>query len=108
MSVAPTMVIGAGIQGDGSSYRLSSGYDQNQVVQINQWGINLYVRKKMYNAISLYASAGRFLRRSLKLYNDSDQVPWTIITIPLGSKAVPVERINNSSNTLEVGLSYGF
>lgn len=107
MKVAPAMIIGAGIYGDGSNYRLSSVFDDDQVIQINQWGMNLYAKKKLYKAISFYASIGHSIRRSLKLYDDAVSVPWTIITIPLNDKAVPIERISNNSYTLDIGLSFG-
>lgn len=107
VKVTPMLILGAGIQGDASSYRLSKKYNDSRFVQINQWGINLYGRKKIEKSLSLYAAVGYSLRRSFKEYNDTDNIPWTIITIPLGDRTNPISKINNNNYTFEIGLSYG-
>lgn len=105
-SLADNWVLGTGLLGEASSYRLSAKNDQNQFVQNTQWGLNVYAERTIHKSLILHVGTGSYLKRSFRKYNDTDHSPWTVITVPLGTKPDPVMKADSRSWFFELGVSY--
>ncbi|WP_153796786.1 DUF6268 family outer membrane beta-barrel protein [Foetidibacter luteolus] len=100
--------LSAGIEmsGEGSSYRLGSKYD-NRYMQLNQWTAHTKLEYLFAGRWQLNLAVGANLRQTYKLYSDASSVSWTIITIPLGNKDEPLQKIEGRGFNAQVGISFG-
>lgn len=100
--------ISAGIEvnGEAASYRLSSTEKNNQFIQINQWTGLAKIEYQLAKSWQLNLGIGRNFKQSYKIYNDASTTPWTIITIPLGNKPEPVQKIDSKGLNIQFGVSF--
>lgn len=105
-SLTNNWTLGTGLLGEASSYRLSAKDHQNQFVKNAQWGLNMYTEKAVYKSLTLHVGTGCYLKRTFRKYNDSDHSPWTVITVPLGTKPDPVMKADSRSWFVEFAVSY--
>lgn len=94
---------GVELSGEAASYRLSSN---NQFIQINQWTGLAKLEYQFASAWQLNFGIGRNFKQSYKLYNDAVTTSWTIITIPVGRKEDPVQKIDSKGLNVQLGISY--
>lgn len=97
---------GLELSGEAASYRLSSAGRDNQFIQINQWTGMARLEYRFACSWQLSLGMGKNLKQSYKLYNDAATTPWTIITIPVGSKPDPVEKLDGKGMNLQLGISF--
>ena len=99
--------LAAGIQvsGEASSYRLSVATG-HRFVQINQWTSLAVLEYRLGKHWQVQAGAGMPLKQHLRLYNDANTTPWTLITIPLGKKVAPVYDISSRGLALQAGIAW--
>lgn len=97
--------VGVEINGDAASYRLSASDKNNRFIQINQWTGFTKMEYQFSGGWQLNLGIGRNFSQSFKLYNDASSTSWTIITIPIGEKSDPVQRIDNRGFRAVLGIS---
>lgn len=100
--------VSAGIEvnGEAASYRLSATEKNNQFIQINQWTGLAKLEWQFAKGWQLNFGLGRNFKQTYKLYNDAATTPWTIITIPLGEKPDPVQKIDRKGLNMQLGISF--
>jgi hypothetical protein len=96
---------GMEINGEAASYRLSSSAKNNQFIQINQWAGLARMEYQLAKAWQFNLGIGRNFRQSFKVYDDASTAPWTIITIPLGQRTEPVQRVDSKGLNVQFGIS---
>lgn len=104
--VSRKLCAGLELNGEAASYRLSAGEKGNQFIQINQWTGLCKVEYRLAQAWQLHLGIGKQLRQTYKRYEDASTTPWTIITFPIGKKADPVEKIENTGWNIQLGISF--
>lgn len=97
---------GMEIAGDASSYRLSATETNNRFIQVQQWTGLLLMEHKMGKAWNFRIGIGRNLKQSYRLYNDTNDAPWTIITIPVGKREEPIRRLDDKGLNIQLGISF--
>ncbi|MBO9564329.1 MAG: hypothetical protein J7621_16210 [Niastella sp.] len=100
------VAVGLEVSGDGSSYRLSHDKNNDQFVQVNQWAALARLEYRFASSWLLTLGLGSNLRQSYRLYNDASNIPWTIITVPLGDRDAPVQEIKSRGLQLQVGFAF--
>lgn len=100
--------ISAGIEinGEAASYRLSAAEKNNQFMQINQWTGLAKLEYQFAEAWQLNLGIGRNFKQSYKLYNDASTTPWTLITIPIGDRPEPIQKIDSKGLNIQGGISF--
>jgi hypothetical protein len=97
---------GIELNGEAASYRLSVTGRNDHFIQINQW---MGLGKLEYQFAKLWqlnVGIGRSFKQSYRLYSDASTTPWTIITIPLGERPDPVQRIDSRGLNIQFGFSF--
>jgi len=97
---------GIEINGEAASYRLSATEKNSQFIQINQWTGLAKLEYQFAKAWQFNFGIGKNFKQSYKLYNDASTTPWTIITIPLGEKPEPVQKIDSKGLNVQLGISF--
>lgn len=97
---------GVEINGEAASYRLSAIEKNNQFIQINQWAGLAKLEYQFAKAWQFSFGIGRNFKQSYKLYSDASTTPWTMITIPLGEKPTPVQKLEGKGLDVKFGLSF--
>lgn len=97
---------GIEISGEAASYRLSAVEKNNQFLQINQWTGLAKLEYQFAKSWQLNIGLGKNFKQTYKLYNDASRAPWTIITIPVGKKAEPIQKIDSRGVNLQIGVSF--
>lgn len=105
--INPKISAGIELNGQGSSYRLSENANQNNYVKIIQWDLLSKFEYQFAKSWQLNLGIGSNLTERYQLYEDSTHSPLTIITIPLGRKAEPLQEIKSKGFTAQLGVSYG-
>lgn len=100
------LAAGLEVSGDGSSYRLSHSKTDDQFIQMNQWAALARLEYRFAPSWLLTLGLGSNLRQSYRLYNDASNVPWTIITVPLGDRDEPVREIKSKGLQLQAGIAF--
>lgn len=100
--------ISAGIEvnGEAASYRLSATEKSSQFIQINQWTGLAKIEYQFAKSWQFNLGFGKYFKQSYKLYNDASTTPWTIITIPLGNKPEPIQKIDSKGLNIQFGLLF--
>lgn len=97
---------GIEINGEAASYRLSATEKNNQFIQINQWaGLGKLVFQ-FAKAWQFSFGIGRNFKQSYKIYSNAFTTPWTIITIPLGEKPEPFQKIDSKGLNMQFRISF--
>lgn len=104
--VSKKLSAGLELNGEAASYRLSSRENNNQFIQINQWTGLARLEYQIARSWKLHLGIGRNFKQSYKLYHDASTTPWTIITIPVGSKPDPVQKIESKGLNMQLGISF--
>ena len=97
---------GLELNGEASSYRLSANERNNRFVQINQWSGLLRLEYPLAKVWQLHLGIGRSFKQSYKLYDDTSTTRWTIITVPVGSRPDPVQKIERTGLHAQLGISF--
>ncbi len=100
------LAAGLEVSGDGNSYRLSHSKTDDQFIQVNQWAALARLEYRFAPSWLLTLGLGSNLRQSYRLYNDASNVPWTIITVPLGDRDEPVREIKSKGLQLQAGIAF--
>lgn len=100
------LAAGLELSGDGSSYRLSHSKTDDQFVQVNQWAALARLEYRFAPSWLLTLGLGSNLRQSYRLFNDASNIPWTIITIPLGERDEPVQEIKSRGLQFQAGVAF--
>lgn len=98
--------LGLEIAGEASSYRLSAVQKNNQFIQAQQWTGLFLMEYRLSHAWHIRIGAGKNLKQSYRVYNDTQETPWTIITMPVGKRAEPVRRIDDKGLNMQLGISF--
>ncbi len=97
---------GIEINGEAASYRLSATEKNNQFVQINQWTGLAKLEYQFTKAWQFNIGIGRNFKQTYKLYDDASTTAWTVITIPLGDKPDPVQKMDSKGLNVQLGISF--
>lgn len=97
---------GVEVNGEAASYRLSATEENNQFIQINQWTGLVKLEYQFAKSWKFNAGVGKNFKQSYKLYQDASTTPWTIITIPIGKKPGPVQKIDGQGLDAQIGISF--
>ncbi|MDJ1495529.1 DUF6268 family outer membrane beta-barrel protein [Cytophagaceae bacterium DM2B3-1] len=99
------LTLGTQIQVDNSSSRLSSQYNESQIVQFKQWNAQLYADWKLYKNLYFSLIAGYVFRRKVQVFTKDTKVPWTLFTFPIGGERTAIHTIADNGYLLQAGLS---
>ena len=91
---------------DTRTYRFSSAGDDNQYLRTTQYNFMLFYKYEVFKNWSITVKGGVNPKQQVEIYNDSNSSTWTLITIPLGKKPVPVESLHSSSLDGQIGIAY--
>ncbi|GAA0534409.1 DUF6268 family outer membrane beta-barrel protein [Chitinophaga japonensis] len=98
--------MGAGLQMDVSSYRLSASADASGWIKTTQWAMQGYYQHRLSGRWQVQGSAGLIFRQQFERYADDSPHNWTLFSIPLGDRPAAVQSVQQRGLLLQISLLY--